>query len=696
MKKEKLKKEKLTNNLAENVSKKNGLTKEKNYTDLLALATIVILGILIYSNSFSGSFHFDDRINIVENTIIQDIWNTKTLWDFSQTRFVSYWSFALNYHFGGLNVWGYHLVNLIIHLANSCIVYWFTLLIFLTPALKENAIARDKKIIAFAAALLFVSHPLATQSVAYIVQRMASLVALFYLLSISFYLNARIIENRKIAQYLLFTSCGVSVLLAMLTKENAFSIPFAIVLCEIFFLQTKKSFSQFINYRTVLLAALVLGAMLYLVLNHPFDVFKSEPPALINSYQTITSINYLFTQFSVLIKYIGLLFFPINQNLDYDFKLSNSFFELRTLLNFTLLISLVILGIFLFKKYRILSFGIFWFFLTIAIESSIVPLSDLIFEHRTYLPSVGFFIILSTGLYLFLWDKYKSLAVSIFFAIIVLNSYLSFQRNKIWKNERTLWGDVISKSPNKIRAYFSYGFMAMKEGKLDEALKYLNKAIELQPTYPDGYNIRGSFLSEKYYDKALADYNQAIILRPEWAEAYMNRGLLLNKRQQFELALNDFTKVIEISPELGVAYYNRGLTYAKLNQPDKSIADFSTAIKINLKDVKSYNSRGLILMGEKNMEEALKDFNTAISIDPEYPTAYCSRGTIFMNEKSYDKAFSDFSKAISLKPDFAEAYYNRGFASYNLGKKEMACKDMKQALDLGCLPANNALNLVCH
>ena len=185
MKKEKLKNQKLTNNLAENVSKKNGLTKEKNYTDLLALATIVILGILIYSNSFSGSFHFDDRINIVENTIIQDIWNTKTLWDFSQTRFVSYWSFALNYHFGGLNVWGYHLVNLIIHLANSCIVYWFTLLIFLTPALKENAIARDKKIIAFAAALLFVSHPLATQSVAYIVQRMASLVALFYLLSIS-------------------------------------------------------------------------------------------------------------------------------------------------------------------------------------------------------------------------------------------------------------------------------------------------------------------------------------------------------------------------------------------------------------------------------------------------------------------------------------------------------------------------------
>ncbi len=697
MKKQKIKSGKPIIDPAKQASKQEEPLKEYRFTDWLAVAIIVVLGVLIYANSFNCSFHFDDRSSIEENTLIRDLSNLKALWQSSPTRFVSYFTFALNYHFGELNVWGYHLVNLLIHLANACLVYGFTVLIFSTPALKENALARDKKTLAFAAALLFVSHPLATQSVTYIVQRMASLVTLFYLLSLCFYVKARLSNNRKASQYLLFAACFVSALLALLTKENAFTLPLAIVLFEIFFLRTKERPSGITNYRIGLLMAVLLGVVMMALLMYPGSILKPLPPGLVNDYRTITPLNYLFTQFSVIVKYIGLLLLPVNQNLDYDYPLSNGFFEGRTMLSFVLLLSLFIAGVSLFKKYRVLSFGIFWFFLTLSIESSIIPISDLIFEHRTYLPSVGFFIVLSTGLYLLLWNRYRTIAMVAFFAIIASNAYLTFQRNKIWKDERSLWNDVISKSPNKSRGYYNLGLMSSKEGKIQEALKDFDKAITLQPNYPDVYNVRGSILSEENYEKALEDYNKAISLRPRYDEAYNNRGLLLNKKRLYEQALNDFNKAIEITPKLADAYYNRGITYGKLNQPDKSIADFTKAIEINPKDVKSYNSRGNMLMNEKkDLEAALKDFNKAVELEPAYPTAYSNRGALYMNEKNYEKAYSDFSKAIALKPDFAEAYYNRGFAAYNLGKMEMACQDMKQALNLGCQPARDALNQVCN
>ena len=431
--------------------------KNTGLANLLGLGIIILLGIIIYSNSFSCSFHLDDNRQIVDNVNIQDLSDVKAIWNYSQTRFSAYYSFAINYHYDKLNVWGYHLFNLIIHLINACLVYWLTLLIFSSPALKDHAILKDKKLLAFITAILFVSHPLATQSITYIVQRMASMVVMFYLLSLALYIKGRLTRKSDLLKFTLFAGALISAILAMLTKENSFTLPFAIVLVEIFFLQTKKLSINFRDYRVILSLAGFLGFILLVLLNFSFSIFKPILPNVANDFRLVTSLGYLFTQFSVIVKYIQLLFLPINQNLDYDFPISNSFFEIGTITSFFFLLSLVILAILQFKKNRIISFGIFWFFLTLSIESSIIPISDLIFEHRTYLPSFGFFLILSPGIYFFLWNKYKYIAISVFAIIIGTNSFLTYERNKVWKDDLTLWSDVISKSPNKARAYSNRG-----------------------------------------------------------------------------------------------------------------------------------------------------------------------------------------------------------------------------------------------
>lgn len=500
-------------------------------------------------------------------------------------------TFALNYHFNQLDVYYYHFVNLIIHLINACLVWWLTLLIFSSPALKDNPINRQKKVIALFTALLFVSHPLATQSVTYIWQRLASMVAMFYLFSLIFYIKARLSNKGNISKTLLFSFSLISAVLAMLTKENAFTLPFAIMLFELFFLRTKKFSLNFRDYRVILLLAAFLGVMLIIPFKYSFSVFKTIPPRLGHAY-AITPVNYLFSQFSIIVKYIQLLFFPIDQNLDYDIPISNTFFELKTILCFLFILSLIILAMFLFNKHRVISFGIFWFFLTSLIESSIIPLDDLVCEHRTYIPSFGFFLILTSGIYLLFWNKYKYLALSIFVLIIGLNSYLTYERNKIWNDFISLWNDNIAKTPNLPRVLLNRGVAFRRLGQWEKAIDDYSNVISINPKLEEGYNDRGfAYVHLGKYDKAIGDFTKIIEIDPRSIIAYSNRGAAFFNLGQWDKAVADFSKAIVLDPKYASAYNNRGAAFCNLGQWDKAIADYSKVIEIDPNNAKAYSNR---------------------------------------------------------------------------------------------------------
>jgi Tfp pilus assembly protein PilF len=602
--------------------------EKKRYVDLLGLAIIILLGIFIYSNSFNCSFHFDDFRNIVNNTKIQNLNDVQAWWNFYPGRSIGFFTFALNYHFNQLDVRYFHLVNLIIHLINACLVGWLTLLIFSSPAMKDHPIAGNKKVLAFLTALLFVSHPLATQSVTYIVQRLASLVAMFYILSLILYIKARLSNKGNISKILLFTGSFFSALLAMLTKENAFTLPFAIVLFEIFFLRTKKFSINFRDYRMILLLIAFLGVIMIIPLKFSFSIFERIPPRLGHTY-SVTPVNYFLTQFSVIVKYIQLLFLPINQKLDYDFPISDNFFELRTPLCLFVLLLLAILATYLFKRNRIISFGIFWFFLTLSVESSFIPLDDLIWEHRTYLPSFGFFLILTSVIYFLLWKKHKYLTISIFIIMIGSNSYLTYERNKVWKDDLSLWSDNVAKTPNLPRALFSRGYAYTNLGQ---------------------------------WDKSIADYSKAIEINPKYMFAYNNRGQVYGKLSQWDKAIVDYSGAIELDSKYLDAYDNRGVAYGNLGRWDKAIADFSMAIGINPNYFPAYFNRGLVDINLGQWEKALADYSKVIEINPNYVDAYCYRGVSYGNLGQYDKAIADFSKALEIDPYNTKAYSNREVA----------------------------------
>jgi protein O-mannosyl-transferase len=538
-----------------------------------AVGIIFCLGILVYSNTFLCSFHFDDLPSIVGNLSIRNIHHLQAIWNFLPRRFILYLSIALNYHFNGLNVFGYHLFNLAVHLVSAVLVWWLTILTFSTPAMKGQRIASHAGIIALFAGLVFVAHPIQTQAVTYIVQRAASMAAMFYLASLCLYVKSRCHCERSEAIF--YTGSFITAILAMFTKETAITLPLMILLYEYCFLE--------INWRRA-------APFLLTIFIIPITMLLTETGAArlhqLQSEPGISSIHYLLTQFRVMLTYVRLVFLPIHQNVDYDYPVFKSIFELPVLTGLIFLMAIFYCAKRLFSKYRLVSFSIFWFFLTLLPESSLLPIKDVIYEHRLYLPMVGFSIFLVSSMY-YVFVEYRhsesegrriSRYLIALTMIIACYSVLTYERNKVWKDEFTLWDDTIQKSPHKPRAYINRALARYDQGDLAQAMSDYNKAIETDPNYPDAYYNRGlEYYRQGELPQAFSDFNKVIEIDPGFADAYNNRGLVYFYQGSFSKAISDYSKAIAINPDYAGAYNNRAIVYYRLRQYDKAWGDVRKA-----------------------------------------------------------------------------------------------------------------------
>ncbi len=560
--------------------------RRSHFVDILSriypLIFIGILGIIIYSNSFDCSFHYDDNHNIIMNKAIRDIHDLNAIWNYGNLkRFVGFYTFALNYHFNQDDVFGYHLVNLLIHIGSSFFVWWLVLLIFPTPVMKKVPISRYKKFIALTCSLLFLSHPVQTQAITYIYQRLASLATFFYLATLSFYISARISKKKRVA-LLYYVISVIMGLLGMFTKETVFTLPFTIILFE-FSLISGGALFNLKNKKILLYVGLTL---LFTVILPAFylsgikQIFGPKTP-IGSQGATITFGFYLMTQFRVIVTYIRLLFLPIHQNLDYDFPVSRSFFEPHTFFSFLFLISIFVTAIWLFPRKRYMSLGIIWFSLTLSIES-IIPLSDLIYEHRLYLPMFGFCLFFTSMLYHFLLKKNSAILVIIIVSVVSWFSFLTYQRNKIWKNDYTLWSDVVRKSPQKWRPNNNLGNYLFSQGRYEEAVEMFKKALQIKPDDPNEHNVLGSvYLHLKRFDEAAREFKMALSLNPMHIEARYNLGGVLSFQGKVNEAIEEYKKLLSINPTYIDAYYNLGIIFYHEGNIEEAVTNFLKVVSLN-------------------------------------------------------------------------------------------------------------------
>lgn len=448
---------------------------------------IILLVILSYANTLYSPFTLDDFHSFINSPQVytKDI-SLHSLASLSNTvfgksRLIPIITFAIDHHLSNGSIVQYHITNILIHLLNTCILFWFLTLLLKTRIATKSLTYYNQFFFCFATTSLWALNPVQTNAVTYLVQRMASLSTLFYLVSLSFYLSARTRKNNT--SYLLYFLSAVSALLAFMSKQNSATLPIAIIIIELIFISTENIQKIFSRLKWQHWLAMIF---LILLISPIIDV---EIKSLLQGYsnRSFTLGERLLTETRVVLFYISLLLLPLpsRMNMEHDFNISfNLLSPPSTLLALLILSSLFILSIRTVKNYPLISFGLIWYFLNIALESTILPL-ELAFEHRNYLPSVGLFIALvsaSDHLAKILQDNTKILELRkilglLLIILICISSVLTTLRNNDWRDSLSLAADNVAKSPHKARALSAYGTALAYNKRYEESIQYFEKAI---------------------------------------------------------------------------------------------------------------------------------------------------------------------------------------------------------------------------
>lgn len=616
---------------------------------LQGILALILFGVLIYSNSFHAPFLFDDHTSIVNNYLIRSFDQLSWYLHHGRERFMTYLTFSLNYQMSGIRVFPYHVFNFLIHALNALFVFGIALEVLKTPAEEGECSGQglfpskfEQGLFALFAAFIFISHPLQTQAVTYLAQRNASLATFFYLSTLLCYAIYR--RTRQLVFYIL---SWLACFLAMLTKEISFTLPIALFLYELCF-YTKKQDSWVRTFKWIFPYILILGLMYFLIYHQ--RVVADGLAARMMETQTISRTAYGLTQMNVLRTYLRLLFFPVRQNLDYDYPVSSHFFEWPTFPSAVFLISVFLFGVYLFRQgAKIPAFAIFWFFIALSVESSFIPIQDVIFEHRLYLPMLGFALVIP-------WCFWKFLRKNPFWMRIILISYLAvlgsltFARNQVWGSEIRLWTDVIRKSPNKSRPVNNLGNAYLRIKDFENARRYLEKAITLDPNNMEAYvNLGNLYEKMKWEDKAIPMYEKALTFAPIISTPYVNLARMYTKKGRYTEAIDYFQKALKIDPHAVKAYNDLAGLYDKIGEPEK----------------------------------AMENYERAVTIDPTYQLAHRNLGVTYGQAGNHAKAIEHLRLATRLKPEDAAAHFNLGVAYISEGGIDLARAEVDALERLG-------------
>ncbi|MDX9905953.1 MAG: tetratricopeptide repeat protein [Bacteroidales bacterium] len=665
-----------------------------------AVILIAIVGILAYANSFNNSFQFDDGFHIIDGQKIKKMENVTRLshWKAVGNRPLSFFTLAVDYKLadkdpsGRPAVQGFHVSNLIFHILAGFMAFLLALEIMSLNIFRNNKIIQDYKVlIALSAGFIFVAHPIQTQSVTYIVQRMAVLAGLFYLWSIVLYIRGRRTHldpsNKKAWKpYAFYAGAFLAGFFGFLSKQNAITFPIAFLLVEFFFIRDKE---MRIDKKFLIAASSIIGIII---------VFGLIINGLPREFDRISRSDYLVTQFRVLVKYWQLLILPINQHLDYYWPVSQSLWGVKELVSLGVLLLTVALGVWLFmKKWYIASFGIFWFYLTLSLESSIIPIRDLIFEHRLYLATFGFGFVISYLAFYFLAPKNIKYPIIILSVLALAYIGASLNRNSVWKNPYTLWSDSIKKSPKRERAHYWLATYYMEVKDNEKAMESYNTSIECNPGFPLAYNGRANLKKELGKNKeAIEDYNKAIKLDPNYITAYYNRGITYAAMNKLDKAIQDYDKSIRMGNNASSVYYNRANAKRRNKDMKGALEDYNISIKIDPNFPLCFFNRGLTRAQMGDHVEAIKDIDRAIKMDPRNHLFYNGKGVSQISLQQYKEAIGNFDKCIQLNPNFGQAYYNRGYAKQKgFNDKDGACKDWEISVAKGYKAARSYIQQYC-
>lgn len=575
------------------------------------LLLLLCIGVALYYYTLPYPFVFDDRVLLMQNPLITSSAGFFDLFDVNNfvpeylprlndpdmvssfvLRPVAYITFRLNYLLGGMAPAGFRTVNIAIHIANAIMLYQFLrcFIIHRTGRQETGAIVS----LPLFAALLFLVHPLQTESVTYVTQRFTSLGTSYYLATMLLYLLSDTGRSRM-SRRCFYVASLVSLIVGMLTKEFVITAPFALLLMSCILLHTPLWTS--LRRLSLHLACLAIVPTLVMILSADLSTkeFSLDSATKIIDFNGYSTVEYAITQLRVVLSYFRLLVLPYGQNFDPDYPLFKSINHPE------IFVSVMIWGLFIAVLIGLLRksgrsmeedmvvFSLILFPLMLSISSSVIPLPDLMSEHRTYLPSVAFCMGMTAHIYSLrhrltpVWSLRITMGLCM---LVALFGLLTVQRNFVYASRISLWSDTASKNPMKARPALALGNAYVETQQDDKAIEWLMKAVTLNPNYLESYLSLGSL----FQDLSMP-YN-AIDLYESYLSSHESNPRILS---------------------------NLALAYREVGVPDRAITALQLAVELDPDDemLRIFLAENLYLLDRG--QEAEINLNQAKALDQANP-----------------------------------------------------------------------------
>ncbi|MBF0495008.1 MAG: tetratricopeptide repeat protein [Deltaproteobacteria bacterium] len=634
----------------------------------LCLLAICLAGAVIYAQTLHYPFIFDDERIIRDNTHIRI--KHLSLQELSNAAFktpvpnrpLEGFTLSLNYYFGKYDVTGYHLTNIAIHLLAGMLVYFVSFLTFRRLAKIPDQASPPPHgspilVMSLVAGLIFVTHPVQVQAVTYITQRMTSLATMLYLLSLLCYIVGResVVGWRRRTWW---AGCLISGALAFGSKEIAATLPVVIFLYEWYFFQNlslnwlKRSF----KYLVIPVVVLVLLTLIFSE-GKLLHKFSEAYTILANPTPLFTVWERVMTEWRVVFFYLSLLFYPHPQrlNLLHPITVSHSLFDpITTFLSLLAILGCLGLAVAAARRQRLLSFCILWYFINLVIESSVIKL-EFIYQYRLYLPLFALAVSLPYLIYR-LTSKMVGVGAVISGVVIVALGFSTYSHNLVWRDNVTLWSDVVSKNPLSHGGHGNLGVALMAQGNMREAVNHLRLALRLKPDFGNAYFNLGIILSEQGDEKgAIEHFFKALDSNPSFAAAHCYLGVILANQGKIEESFSHFYQAVKYEPDSADTHAFLAKALAAQEQSVEAGNHYAEAIRLNEDFAEAHNGLGAIYEQQGKTTEAMNHYLEALRIKPDHYETHLNLGRLLAENGRITEALGHFFEALRARADYVEA-----------------------------------------
>lgn len=613
---------------------------------------LIAAGAVTYANSLGGPFIWDDDSWAYPGAHIQQLWPPR--WfdsalpnSVTNGRPLVALTYALNYAAGGLDVRGFHVVNVTLHIVASLVLFGVIRRTLCRESLRAR-FAPSARTLAGVTALLWLVHPLLTESVVYLSQRTVLMMGLFYLLTL--YCAIRADERGRSGLW--SVAAVVCCLLGAASKQVIVTAPAMVVMYDWAF--RSKPFSSVLRRRWPLYVGLsttwiVLGALM-----------AAFPDVNIGMGNEVGPWQYALNQCVIIVDYLRLALWPHPLVLDYGCPAPLSVAQAAP--QGFLLLGLLVAALWLFVRKPALGYAGAWFFVTLSPTSSFVPIAmEVGAERRMYLPLIGLVFLAVLGAYLLLRSVIdretlrRRVAVSTVATLAIVLACVSFRRNRDYRDEVSVWRSAVAAAPDNPRTYSNLGLSLVKAEKSSEALDCYNEALRIDPEFAKARNNLGLLLmSQGRREEAIAQYRRAIETWPNFSEARVNLGNALAKQGRIAEAITQYRRAIKPRPDIAEAHSALGAALVMTGVFDEGVAEIREAIRLSPQNADYHYNLGTALASHGDVTPAVESFNRAVKLAPDSFKAHYSLGMLYVQTGRSKLGLEHLRRAAQLVPDRPE------------------------------------------